>query len=165
MPQPPIRPVMARGLSRVIPFVTPRIFLATGAGAYPSLVAGASVSAEFDCLEGFADPSLFNSTLAYPGANTPKLHAVGPLLDCLLWADGAAAPIPANFVVTLTVEYAVDRGCAYRVPVAPTSLLGNQTANISGLRITGRFVRVTVLNVAPAAAAINLELGVYVRSA
>jgi hypothetical protein len=156
---------MARGLSRVIPFVTPRIFLANGTVPYPSLVSAGTVSTEFDCLEGFSEPSLFNSTLPYPGVNTPKLHAVGPLLDCLLWADGAAGTLPAVFVATITVEYAVDRGCAYRAPVAPTSLLGNQTANISGLRITGRFVRVTLTNVAPAAAAINLELGVYVRSA
>ena len=41
MPQPPILPFMARGLSRVVPFVTPRIFLANGSVAYPSMVAAA----------------------------------------------------------------------------------------------------------------------------
>ena len=164
MPQPPVRPVMARGLSRVIPFVTPRTFLADGSAGWPSLPAGGSIAAEFDCLEGFADYNLFNNTLAYPGANSPKLHAVGPLLDCALWADGAAGHIAGN-VATITVNYAIDRGCAYRQVALPTFLLGGTFVNLSGLRITGRFVQVVLANVAAGAAAINLEFGVYVRSA
>lgn len=161
MAQPPSRPIMARGLSRVVPFVTPRTFLANGTPAYPALPAAGSVKAEFDCLEGFADHNLFNTTLAYPGVNTPKLHAVGPLLDCALWADGAAGHIAGN-VANLCVYYAIDRGCSYRAPVPPTVINGNQFANISGLRITGRFVMVELDNIA--GADIYLEFGVYVRS-
>jgi hypothetical protein len=164
MPQPPIRPVMARGLSRAVPFITPRTFLADGSVGWPVLPAGGTVAAEFDCLEGFADFNLFNTTLPYPGANFPKMHAVGPLLDCALWSDTLPSS-PAAFVSTLTIEYAIDRGCAYRQPVPPVFMLGNQFANISGLRITGRFVKVTLANVAAAAAPIYLEFGVYVRSA
>jgi hypothetical protein len=165
MAQPPVSPVMARGLSRVIPFVTPRTFLANGTAEYPSLPAAGSVSAEFDTLYGFAEPSLFNNALAYPGVNTPKLHAIGPYLDCLAWSDFAAGGHAAGFTATILVEYATDRGAQYRYPIAPIFLTNGQVANLSGLRITGRFVRVTLANVTSGAAvAINLEFGVYIRS-
>lgn len=149
MAQPPARPVMARELSRAVPFVTPRTFL--GALAAP----GNSVSAEFDTLEGFADPNLFNNVLAYPGVNTPKLHAVGPNLDAAVFGDG---------LTLLRVEYSVDRGCAYRIAAPDTAIPANTFTNISGLRITGRFVRVTLFNNA-AAGAVNVEFGIYIRSA
>jgi hypothetical protein len=163
MPQPPNRPVMARGLSRVIPFVTPRTFLADGSAGWPLLPALGAVTAEFDCLEGFADFNLFNTVLPYPGAaNTPKLHAVGPFLDAAVWADGAGGHVPGP-VATLEVWYAIDQGCVYRPPVAPITVNGNVLTNISGLRITGRFVRVRLTNAL--GADIVLEFGVYVRSA
>jgi hypothetical protein len=141
---------MAREISRSVPFVTPRTFL----GTLPAF--GNSVNAEFDCLEGFADVNLFNNVLAYPGTNTPKLHAVGPWLDAAVFADGNTL---------IRVEYSVDRGCGYR-PVAPdTAVAANVFGNISGLRITGRFVRVTLLNNTSPTALVNVEFGIYIRSA
>ena len=147
MAQPPTRPVMARELTRSVPFVTPIIYVG-------ALAIGGTSLAEFDTLEGFADPDLFNSTLAYPGTNAPKLHAVGPWLDAVVYSGGAC---------TLLVEYAVDRGASYRAVAPATAIPGTVLTNISGLRITGRFVRVTLTNTSGAPA--NVEFGVYVRSA
>lgn len=146
MAQPPANPLMTRELSRSVPFVTPRTFVQQLANA-------ASVSAEFDCLAAVADTNLFQQTGAYPGTDTPKLRAVGPWLDAAVYATGATQ---------LLVEYAVDRGCGYRAVSAPVAIAGTVFYNISGLRITGRFVRVTLTNTSGAAC--NIEFGVYVRS-
>ncbi len=148
MAQPPTRGLMSRALSRAVPFVTPRTFL--GILGFPG-----TVSAEFDTLEGFADPNQFNNVLAYPGTNVPKTHAVGPYLDALLFADQACL---------IRVEYSVDRGCAYRQPTADVAVPANTPENISALRVTGRFVRVSLINNSGGANA-NVEFGVYVRSA
>lgn len=150
MAQPPTLPVMARELSRSVPFVTPRTFL----GTLPA--AGNSVSAEFDTLIGFADVNLFNNVLAFPGTNTPKLGAVGPWLDAALFADQATL---------IRVEYAVDRGCQYHQVAPDTPVPASTFENISGLRITGRFVKITLINNSSPSALANVEFGVYVRSA
>lgn len=150
MAQPPSRPVMAREISRSVPFITPRTFL----GTLPAT--GNSVRAEFDCLIGFADPNLFNNVLAFPGDGLPKLAAVGPYLDAALFADQPTL---------IRVEYAVDRGCAYHQVAPDTAVAANTFENISGLRITGRFVRVTLINNTSPTALANVEFGVYVRSA
>ncbi len=147
MAQPPVRPVMARELTRSVPFITPRTF--NGVLGFPG-----TVSAEFDCLEGFADPNLFNNVGAYPGTNTPKIHAVGPWLDAALFSDQACL---------IRVEYSVDRGCAYRQAVPDTAVAASSFSNLSGLRITGRFVRISLINNSGAANA-NVEFGVYIRS-
>jgi hypothetical protein len=158
---------MARGLSRVIPLVTPRTFMGNNTVPNPSLPGTApnnTIMVEFDCLEGFADFNLFNNTLAYPGVNTPKLHAVGPELDMAVWADATAGHVAGN-VATVLTEYAIDRGCLYRAPVVATVINGNVFTNISGLRITGRFVRVRLTNTLGAGVFLDYEFGVYVRSA
>ena len=149
MAQPPTQPTQSRQLVRSVPFITPRTFL--GALAAP----GSSVSAEFDTIGGFADPNLFNNVLAYPGTNVPKIHAVGPFLDAAVFADG---------ITLLRVEYSVDRGCAYHAVAPDTTVPANTFINISGLRITGRFVKVSLINGANAGV-VNVEFGVYVRSA
>ena len=105
-------------------------------------------------LEGFADPNLFNNVGAYPGTNTPKIHAVGPWLDAALFSDQACL---------IRVEYSVDRGCAYRQAVPDTAVAASSFSNLSGLRITGRFVRISLINNSGAANA-NVEFGVYIRS-
>ena len=69
----------------------------------------------------------------------------------------------ADQIVSLTVEYAVDRGCAYRLIVPAQVIAASTPTNISGLRITGRFVRVNLTNNTGVIA--NVEFGVYVRSA
>jgi len=145
MAQPPSRPVMARSVVRSIPFVVPTIFIG-------ALGAGASTDAEFDTLQGFAEPTMFASTGAFPGVDVPKKHAVGPYLDVGAWCAAASS---------ILVEYAIDRGALYRAPVPATVVPAGGFVNISGLRITGRFVRVTLTD---GGAGGNVELAVLVRS-
>lgn len=163
--------IIARQLVRSVPFVTPRTF--NGAlGAFADGGLASSVSAEFDTVDGYTDPALFNTTGTFPGVNTAKIRAVGPWLDALIWNDQP---------VVLRVEYAVDRACAYHAPAPDTAVAASTSVttaqfgtvstatNISGLRITGRFTRVTVFNnsanVAGTHPACNIEFGIYVRSA
>lgn len=165
--------IMARQLVRSVPFITPRTF--NGAlGAWPDN-AGAGpasfVSAEFDTVDGFADPALYNTVGAFPGVNSAKARAVGPWLDALVWNDQP---------VIMRVEYAVDRACAYHVVAPDTAVSASTTTtdadgtrttatNISGLRVTGRFIKVTLFNnsanVAGTHPLANVEFGIYVRSA
>lgn len=147
MAQPPTRPIMARALSRAVPFVCVRTFNGVLGG-------GGSVSAEFDTIEGFADPNQFNNVAAYP-SGVAATHAVGPLLDAAAFADQDT---------TILVEFAVDRGCSYRAVATATYVLANTFQNISGLRITARFVRVTLTNATGVATTVT-EFGIYVRSA
>lgn len=140
-----IRPFISRILARVLPSHAQRTFNIAALGV------GASLVAEFDVVTAVAD---FNQLLtgAFPGGSRPQT-AIGPLLDALLFASGPT---------TIGVEYAVDQSCAYHFIVPATAVAASTPVNISGLRITGRFVRVTLTNadVAPIAA----EFGVYVRS-
>lgn len=145
MAQPPSRPVMARQVVRTIPFVTPTIYIG-------ALAAGASISAEFDTLEGFAEPSMFASVGAYPGVNVPKKHAVGPWLDAGAWCAAASS---------ILVEYAIDRGASYRAPVPATIVPAGGFVNLSGLRVTARFVRVTLTD---GGAGGNVEFAAIMRS-
>jgi len=147
MAQPPSQPLMPREVVRSIPFVSCRTFLGV-------LGAGGTVAAEFDTLSGFADSNQYNNVLAYPGTDTPKPHAVGPLLDAAVYADQN---------VSIQVFYSIDRGCAYRFVAPPSAIAALTFGNISGLRITGRFVRVALVNTSAVDA--NVEFGVYVRSA
>jgi hypothetical protein len=137
---------MARLLARVVPFISPKTFVQL-------LANGSSLSVEFDTLQGFADPNQLQAG-AFPGTNTAKPKAVGPWVDAMVFADQATS---------LRVEYAVDRGASYRT-VAPDTVIPASTGiNISGLRVTGRFVRITLLNGSGVGA--NVEFGVYMRSA
>lgn len=147
MAQPPIRPVMARSLSRAVPFVCTRTFKG-------ALNNGSSVGAEFDTLETFADPNQFNTVDFFP-SGAPAIHAVGPWLDAAVFCDQATA---------LRVEYSVDRGCNYHQPAPDIAILASTFSNIAQLRITGRFVRVTLLNNS-GVNAVTTEFGIYVRSA
>ena len=146
MPQPPVIPVFSREVGRSAPFIVPRTF--RGALGSPG-----NVYAEFDTLDGFSERTLYNNTLAFPGVDTPKLHAVGPWLDAAAYVSGDSL---------IRVEYSIDRGCAYRQAFADTPILAGSFGNLSGLRITARFVKVTLIN--NAGVAIDVEFGVYVRS-
>lgn len=145
MAQPPDRAIMSRLLVRSTPFVTPRTF---GGLLGP----GADVGAEFDTLEGFADPNFYNNVAAFPGVGEVT-KAVGPWLDAAVFSDQPGI---------LSVEYAIDRGALYRQPIAPIVVPGLTFQNISGLRITARFVRVLYANTGGVDA--NVEFGIYVRS-
>ena len=148
MAQPPTRPVMARLLSRSVPFVCVRTFNGVLGGG------GGVVGAEFDTLENFADPNQFNTVAAFP-SGVPAAHAVGPFLDAAVFCDVATV---------LRVELAVDRGCGYRLAAPDTAVGASVFANIAGFRITGRFVRVQLFNNTAGASTIT-EFGIYVRSA
>lgn len=145
MAQPPTTPVLARELVRVIPFAAQKTFAQVVANA-------GTLSAEFDVAAAVTDSNQFLSG-GFPGAANPP-HAVGPYLDALVFSPVAG---------TLLVEYAVDLGCLYR-SIANSGVAAGVASNISGLRITGRFVRLTYTNTSGAGSGTNVELGIYVRS-
>jgi hypothetical protein len=156
MPQPPTMPVQARELVRAVPFCAQQTF----AGLV--LVPGAAQVVEWDVAAGITDAGQLLAG-AYPGiggANTPLPHATGPFLDAAVFSTATAA----GEAGLLTVEYAIDRGCVFHLVTPGTAVPDLTFVNISGLRITGRFIRVTLSN--PAANTNNLtaEFGVYVRS-
>jgi hypothetical protein len=78
--------------------------------------------------------------------------AIGPNLDALYFSDQAGR---------VDVEYAADLSCTYRM-LFQVIAAANVPGNLSGLRITGRFVRITYTNTAAVAALV--EFGTYVRS-
>jgi hypothetical protein len=145
MPQPPLTPFLSRELVRSIPFaaqVTNRNAALANAG---------TIIAAFDIANRISDPNSF-IVGANPSAD-PTIVAVGPNLDVLVFSVGAG---------TLLVEYAVDSGCLYR-SISNSVVPAGVATNISGLRITGRFARVTFTNTSGAASLV--EFGAYVRSA
>lgn len=136
-------PYVTRILVRNMPFDAQNTFVG-------NLGALATRTAEFDTGLAITDP---NQLLAGNpvGAGTVQ-HAVGPFIDVLVFAAAIA---------TLTIDYAVDGGASYR-NVATTPVAAATPVNVSGLRITGRFVRVQLTDVSGAVNAI--EFGAYVRS-
>lgn len=145
MAQPPTTPIISRELVRFIPFAAQRPFRSA------SLAGAGTFVAEFDVGLTVTDRNQF-LTGSFPGVANPPI-AVGPLLDALAFTAGANGG-------TMLVEFAVDLSCAYRA-IANTVVPSATPTNISGLRITGRFVRVTFTQGAGAGLA---EFGAYVRS-
>lgn len=146
MPQPPTSPVISRELVRIIPFTQQHTIINAAAGA------GAQFIAAFDCGAKTTDP---NQLLV--GANPsgdPTQFVIGTLLDACVFTTGPGGG-------TLLVEYGIDAGAAYRAVANTIAVNANQLANIAGLRITARFVRVTFTNVSAGAL---VEFGAYVRS-
>lgn len=159
MPQPPIIPILAHENVRIIPALSQRVFQNPAAGAASTFVW------EFDLAARITDPNQFigvgvapanSSTTAGGGAGpqvTPQ-PAIGPFLDALAFTTGAGGG-------TLLVEYAVDATpCNYRT-ISNTAVPASTAINISGLRVTGRFVRITFTNITAAA---TIEAGYYVRN-
>lgn len=133
--------LIPRTLVQALPSVTPSERITT-------LANGATLNVDFDALKAVADPALL---LAGVSPSPTAIVAVGPYLDAFLFADQA---------LTLAVFYAISAGTFRQVS---NSLIGASTfGNISGLRITGRYVRVQLGNASGVVA--NFELGVYVRS-
>jgi hypothetical protein len=145
MPQPPATAYLSRELVRFIPFAAQRTFVNAALGN------GATFVAEFDVALRVSDVNQL-LTGAFPGGGTQPPVAVGPFLDALAFSAGAGS---------ITVDYAVDRDCSYR-QIAATVVPAGTATNISGLRITGRFVRITYTNTSGGAAL--AEFGAYVRS-
>jgi hypothetical protein len=145
--QPPVAPVKPpRQLVRVIPFAAQRTF------RNAALAAAGTFVAEFDVAFTPTDGNQFLAG-AFPGiANPPS--AVGPYLDAVAFCDVGGG--------RLDVEYAVDLSCSYRFAMPGTVVPANTLTNISALRVTGRFVRVTYTNTSVGAQV--AEFGVYLRS-
>ena len=146
MAQPPTTTYLAHETVKVLPFAAQKTF------RNAALAAAGTLVVEFDVSEKVVDPNTFLGG-AFPGAGgiAPQV-AIGPYLDALSFSDQAGQ---------INVDYAVDQSCAYR-NLFIVVVAANVPVNISGLRITGRFVRITYTNTAAVAALV--EHGVYVRS-
>lgn len=135
---------MSRELTRVMPFTAQKTFVQAGA------LAGQTFVALFDIAVSTTDPNQLLSGASPAGSIQP---AIGPLLDAVCFTDGAGG-------ATMLVEFQVDKGAALRTLVntgVPVSTL----TNISGLRITARYCKVTFTNVTAGAL---IECGAWVRS-
>ncbi len=164
MPQPPTIPIIPKENVRIVPALSQRTFQSAAAGA------GATFIWEWDLGARITDPNQFisvpppaanaapaNSTTTVAGGAGPQTTpepAIGPFLDAVAFCTGAGGG-------SITVEYAVDSTpCNYRT-MAVTIVPQNTLTNLSGLRVTGRFVRVTFTNVTAAA---TIEFGSYIRN-
>jgi hypothetical protein len=146
MAQPPATPINPpRTLVRNIPFAAQKTFVNA------ALANGGTMVAEFDIALAVSDQNQLLAG-AFPGITNPP-KAIGPFLDAVGFSVGAGR---------IDVEYAVDLGCSYRFAMPGTIVPANTLTNISGLRITGRFVRITYTNTSGAPQ--NTEFGVYIRS-
>lgn len=162
MAQPPALPVIAKELTRIVPSLSQNTRQDAAADA------GETYVWEWDLALRLTDPNQFvagTATLAGPanssttamggaGPQTTPQPAFGPFLDAVAFCSGAGGG-------TITVEYAVDASpCNYRT-MAVTIVPTNTLTNLSGLRVTGRFVRITFTNVTAAAV---VEFGSYIRN-
>jgi len=159
MAQPPTVPVIPKENVRIIPSLAQRTFQSAAAGA------GATFVWEFDLGARITDPNQFTSASVAPanssttagggaGPQTTPEPAIGPFLDAVAFCTGAGG-------ASITIEYAVDASlCNYR-SMAVTIVPQNTLTNLSGLRVTGRFVRATLTNVTAAA---TIEFGIYIRN-
>jgi hypothetical protein len=159
MPQPPTLPVIPYELVTIRPSLSQRTFQSAAAGAASTFIW------EWDLALRLTDTGQFVSALAAPanstctvlggaGPQTTPQPAFGPFLDAVAFTSGAGGG-------TITVEYAVDASpCNYRT-MAITIVPANTLTNLSGLRVTGRFVRITFTNVTAAA---TIEFGSYIRN-
>jgi hypothetical protein len=130
---------------REVPFAAQRTFRS------PALAAAGTLIAAFDIGLKVTDRSQFLAPATNPSAD-PTQHAIGSMLDVLVFTDGPGL---------LLIEFAVDYTCAYR-QISSIVIPASIPANVSGLRITGRFCRVTFTNTD--AIAHLVEFGSYVRS-
>jgi hypothetical protein len=157
MAQPPTTPVQARELVRAVPFCAQKTYAALAIGV------GGAVAVQWDLAAGITDAGQL-LTGDYPGAGgaaAPIEHATGPFLDAAAFITSA----PAGGGALLTVEYSIDRGCPYRLVTPGTGIPNLTFVNIAGLRVTARFVRVTLANLAGVGGpTLTVDFGVYVRS-
>jgi len=137
--------LLSRELVRVLPFAAQKTV------RNAALANAGTIVAAFDVGISVTDANQF-LTGAFPSADATQ-PAVGPNLDALVFSVGAG---------TLLVEFAVDVSCSYR-QISNSVVPASTAVNISGLRITGRFVRITFTNTSGGASLV--EFGAYVRSA
>lgn len=160
MSQPPSTPYIPRKLIRNIPFASQKTFQCDASGnpgTQALLIAGGTLTAAFDVSLKATDPNQFlggvvNSPAANPGGISIPF-AIGMLLDAIWTADQ---------IGTVEVSYAVDYWCSFH-SIVTIGIVPGITDNISGLRITGRFVRVVLANTS--LNPMTVDFGSYVRSA
>lgn len=159
MPQPPTIPIIAHENVRAIPSLSQKTFFSAAAGALQQFIW------EFDLAARVTDPNQLisanvapvgSTTIAGGGSgpqNTPQ-PAIGPFCDWFVFTSGAAGG-------QASMDYAVDADpCSYRTFFLST-IAGNNPTNASGLRVTGRFIRLRFINVTAGA---TVEVGYYIRN-
>jgi len=152
-------PIIAHENVRAIPALSQKVFRDAASGANQDYFW------EFDLAAFITDPGqLLNTAVAPANSQTvngggagPQIApqaAIGPICDIGVFTSGAAGG-------TISASYAVDANpCLYRTffttPV-PTIAF----SNVSGLRVTGRFLLLGFRNITAGAV---VELGFYIRS-
>ncbi len=145
----PAAPFLSRTLVRSIPFTTQKTF-------NQSVAAAGNLNAAFDVGTRVTERNQFLSPATLPVGmitNPTPVAAIGAILDVTLFASQAG---------TIQVFFAVDYTCTYRAVSAPIAVAASTFTNISGLRITARFVGIEYVNTAVVAS--TTELGCFVRS-
>lgn len=159
MPQPPTLPVIAKELVRICPSLSQNTVRDAAAGAGEVFVWEWDLALRLTDTGQFigALPAPANSTTIAGGGAGPQATpqpAFGPFLDVIAFCTGAGG-------ASITVEISVDASpFSYRTQ-AITIVPQNVLTNIAQLRITGRFVRITLTNVTAAAV---VEFGSYIRN-
>jgi len=147
MPQPPTTRYLAHETIKAVPFAAQKTSRSV------ALAAAGVLFAEFDVGEKITDPNslLAGAAPVSPSGLQPQI-AIGPFLDALWFSDQTGR---------IDVNYAVDASCAY-FTMFQVLVAANIGGNISGLRVTGRFVQITYTNTSAVNAVV--EFGVYIRS-
>lgn len=141
-------PHIGRDMVRALPFNALKEFAENVANA-------GTLIAAFEIGSTMADRNQLGTS---PAPASSPFSATGPYLDAVVFSAA---------VGSLLVEYAIGKGFGVAAPtyhaVTPATVVPASTlTNISGLRVTARYVRVTFTNTSGAAA--DTELGVYIRS-
>lgn len=159
MAQPPTVPILAHEDVRLITGLTQRTFQSAAAGAASTFVWEYDLAARLTDFNQFLTQLVApanSSCIAIGGAGpqvTPQ-PAIGPFADAFAFTGGAGGG-------TLQLEYAADASpCNYRA-MSNTVVVAGIATNISGLRVTARFVRFTFTNITAGA---PIEVGFYIRN-
>lgn len=162
MPQPPTIPVLAHENVRAIPSLSQKTFFVAAAAANQPFIW------EFDLAARITDPNQFlNSSVAPANSNTiagggaglgggqtTPQPAMGPFADVFILTTGAGGG-------SVGIDYAVDASpCSY-YNLFTGGFPAFVPTEVTGLRVTARFVRFTVNN---ATAAATIEIGFYIRN-
>jgi hypothetical protein len=160
MAQPPTTPLLAHENVRMIPALTQKTFCDLASVNQHIFIW------EFDLAARITDPGqLLNanaaptgsSTIAGGGAGpqTTPQPAIGPLADVFIFTNSSGGG-------TLRIRYAADANpCSY-YPMYTATVPTLTPTNVSGLRVTGRFIEFFFQ--AAAAAACVVECGFYIRN-
>lgn len=139
----PAAPFQSRTLVRAMPMGSQKTFPLT------AVAAAGTLTAEFDVCGAVMDRNFFAAGVS-PAPTA--VQAIGPYLDAVVFSTQ---------IGQMEVLMAVDDGCSFRSLNIQATAASDLT-EISGLRVTARYVRVVFTN--QGAVAANVEFGVYLRS-